>query len=179
VARCSICHVRLQPTDPVTTCPECRQAYHRECWDSVGGCATYGCAAAPVVAKPPPPPVVGGGWGDEKTCPACRGTIASSLLVCRCGASFPHADPLTAEEYGAWQEDEARRKASRRTLLLLFLFSLLALPAPVLGAVAGVYAWRRRKELAGADGTYLAIGYGAAVLGALYAVLFLLLLGGA
>ncbi len=27
-------------------CPECRTPHHRECWEYLGGCSTYGCARA-------------------------------------------------------------------------------------------------------------------------------------
>jgi hypothetical protein len=175
MTRCSICHTRVQPTEPTEVCPECEQAYHATCWGEVGGCATYGCSKAPVTEKPPPPAQVGTGWGDEKTCPACQKTIASSVLVCRCGAKFPYADPMTRETWRTWNESQQAAHRGRRTLFLLFLFSLFGLPAPLLGPIAGAYAWRRRRLLAGADGTYLAMGYGAAALGATHLVAILCL----
>ena len=179
MARCSICRTLVQPSDETTSCDECGQTYHQSCWDGIGGCATYGCAAAAQAEKPPPPPVVGAGWGDTKTCPVCATEIASSLLVCRCGARFPYADPLSPAEYQGWLYDERQRSSSRKTLLGLFAGSLLGFPAPPLGAIAGWLAHRNRDELGGENGAYLALGYGTAVLGAAYSLVFLLLVLGA
>ena len=43
--------------------------------------------------------------------------------------------------------------------------------SPITGTIAGLLAFARRKRLAGAHGTYLAMGYGSAALGALFAIL--------
>ena len=177
--RCSICHARLAAQDQTTQCPECRQVYHRTCWDGIGGCATYGCSAAAQPQKPAPPPVTYGGWGDTKPCPACKQVISSSLLVCRCGASFPYADPMTPEEFAAWRAEEQQRKAARRLLLALFFVGLTGFLAPLCGGIAVVYAWRRRRLLAGTGGIYLAVGFGAGAIGFVYTLaILLLLLGG-
>jgi hypothetical protein len=177
MARCSICHTLIREEDPVRSCPSCRQDYHASCWDELGGCATYACGeAAP--AEKPAPVAVGGGWGDWKTCPACGGNLGSSLIVCPCGAVFPHADPMTRDEYRAWVKRRRFVTGRRRAILLLFIASLLGIPAPATGAIAGGLAWSARHELAGSDGTYLAIGYGAAALGAVHTLLILLLFAG-
>lgn len=178
MARCSICHTLIQSTEPLTSCSECHQEYHELCWAGVGGCATYGCSAAAVAEKPPPAVNVGAGWGDEKTCPSCGKQVASSLLLCRCGATYPYADPMTAVEYQVWLGEEDRRRGSRRTLVVLFLLSLLAIPAPLLGPWAGYHAWSNKDEMVGANGAYLALGYGTAVLGVTYLFVFLLIFMG-
>lgn len=178
MSRCSICHTLVQPADAATACPECRQDYHQSCWDELGGCATYGCQRTVPARKPPPPANVGGGWGDTKTCPACHRPLGPSLLICPCGARFPHADPMAPHEYRAWLKEQAELKTSRRALTLLFVLSLFGLPAPFVGPVAGIFAYTRRHLLAGAGGTYLAMGYGTAALGLTYTVVIALLLGG-
>jgi hypothetical protein len=160
-------------------CPSCRQTYHASCWTDLGGCATYGCEKAAVAEKPPPPRVVGAGWGDVKTCPKCRKEIASSLLLCGCGAQFPSADPMSPQDYIRWIEDRARQKGARRTILILFILALTGFLAPFCGAGAGIVAYARRQMLAGADGTYLAMGYGAAALGLLYTILIIAVAVGA
>ncbi|MBI5486096.1 MAG: hypothetical protein HY905_02050 [Deltaproteobacteria bacterium] len=177
MARCSICHTQLDPAEDRVACAECGQEYHRACWTGIGGCATYGCRAAAEPQKAPVLPAVTG-WGDEKTCPACGKRIVSSVLVCRCGARFPWADPMTPEEYRSWLEDEATRRSTRRLLLVLFFLSITGFLAPPCGAVAGVVAWRRRRRLAGAAGIYLAVGWGAAALGVAYAFVVLALVAG-
>jgi len=177
--RCSACHTLIRSGDAMEECPACRQTYHASCWTELGGCATYGCEKAAVAEKPVPQAVVGAGWGDSKTCPKCRKEIASSLLVCRCGARFPSADPMGAEEYQSWVAEQARQRGVRRTILLFFLVALTGLLAPFFGIGAGLVAHRHRAALAGADGTYLAIGYGAGALGVLYTLVIMLLFAGA
>ena len=176
--RCSICHTLIRGEDPKHTCPECHQDYHESCWSGIGGCATYGCKGVAPAEKPELPVVVGAGWGDSKTCPACNSAIGSSLLVCGCGATFPYADPMTTADYDQWVFKQEAIQGSRRTLTGLFVFSLLGIPAPVLGPIAGWYAYRKRHELEGTGGTYLAMGYGTAALGATYALIAVLLMLG-
>lgn len=174
MARCSICHTLIAEHDEATSCEDCHIRYHAECWTSVGGCATYGCGQAAVAHKPTPVVRPGGGWGDTKTCPVCKQEIQSSLLRCACGAHFPWADPMTAHDYLEWSRTEERNASTRRSLIWLFVFTLLAAPAPLTGALAGVQAHRNRHDLEGSNGVYLALGYGTAALGGLYAILFLL-----
>jgi Prokaryotic RING finger family 1 len=171
MARCSICYTVLREDEPITGCPECRQDYHKTCWDEIGGCGTYGCKQAAVAQKPPPPVLVGAGWGDTKPCPSCGQHINSSLLVCRCGARFPWADPMTTQDYQLWRADQDALAGYRKLLIFLFILSLIAITAPLAGLIAGVFAFVKRKRLAGANGTYLAMGYGSAALGVLYSIL--------
>jgi hypothetical protein len=175
MARCSICHTLIQEADARADCPECQQEYHQSCWTELGGCGTYGCKKAAVAEKPPPPVLVGSGWGDTKECPSCGQNIGSSLLVCRCSATFPYADPMTRAEYVVWCQKEQSIKSSKTTLLMMFIVSLFGITAPVTGPIAGFYAWYSREKLAGQNGTYLAIGYGSAGLGVVYGVILALL----
>ena len=166
--RCSICGTLIRAAEAVKACPDCRQDYHQTCWDDIDGCATYGCKSAAVAEKPPPPEVVHGGWGDEKECPACQASIASSLLVCLCGARFPWADPMSPEDYTAWLAQERSIAAAQKALIVLFLLSIAGAGAPLCGPIAAIYAHRNRRRLAGAHGVYLAMGYGSAALGVAY-----------
>src|SRR5262249_7891879 len=145
----------------------------------LGGCATYGCGRAAPASKPAPVARAGGGWGDTKNCPACGKEISSSLLVCRCGARFPYADPLAPEDYREWLVTERRLTRKRRPLLLLFLASLLGPVAVLAGPAAGVLTHRWRRALEGAGGTYLGLGFGAAALGGIHLIVLTLLLLGA
>jgi hypothetical protein len=163
----------------VTACPECQTDYHKSCWDEIGGCGSYGCKQAAVAQKPPVPVLVGTGWGDAKECPACGRGIASSLLMCRCGAHFPYADPMTRAEYQAEVMKAQEIKSSRTALIWMFVFSLIGITAPLIGPIAGFYAFRKREKLAGTGGTYLAMGYGSAAIGAFYTILIVIIaLGG-
>ncbi|TMQ12255.1 MAG: hypothetical protein E6J90_06600 [Deltaproteobacteria bacterium] len=174
MTRCSICYTVLSNEEPVTSCPECRQDYHTSCWTEIGGCGSYGCKQAAVAQKPPVPVLVGQGWGDSKTCPHCGQEIGASLLLCACGARFPWADPMTRDEYAAWVDKQAGIARSRSLLIVLFICSLLGFVALVTGPIAGVYAWLRRRRLAETGGTYLAMGYGSAAIGGVYALLIVL-----
>jgi len=179
VARCTICRTLIGEDDPVAECPSCRQSYHRTCWVELGGCATYACReAAPAEKAVPAAAAVGAGWGDWKTCPACGGELGSSLIRCPCGARFPHADPMTRSEYSAWRQRERWARGRRLTILWLFIVSLFGLPAPLSGTIAGVLAHQAKDVLSGTDGTYVAIGYGAAALGAVHTLLIFLLIAG-
>ena len=178
MARCPICYTTIQSETGRVECSECRQQYHQVCWDDLGGCATYGCARAVPGEKPTPTARTQAGWGDTKKCPKCAATIASSLLVCACGARFPYADAMTTEQYSRWSRERTELSSMRTTLVVLFILSLFGIPAPLTGTVAGVYAHRNRKRLAGTDGTYLAMGYGAAAIGLTYALIFMLLMLG-
>ena len=159
-------------------CPTCEQTYHASCWTELGGCATYGCKKA-VPAEKPAPRATAGGWGDSKRCPNCFKKLGTSLLICSCGARFPYADPMEPAEYKSWAASQNELRTSRRVILALFFVTLLGLPAPICGPIAGFFAYRRRDLLAGADGTYLAMAYGAAALGLTYAAVILALMGSA
>jgi hypothetical protein len=118
---------------------------------------------------------VRGGWGDEKMCPKCGENIPASLLFCHCGARFPWADPMTNQEYETWAQEAVRSSRARKGIVVLFILSIFGLISPVTGTVAGIYAYRSRKILAGEAGSYLALGYGAATIGVVYSLIFLLL----
>ena len=173
--RCSICQTLVKSEDPRHECPSCQQVYHRGCWDELGGCATYACTAAATAQKPPLPRQLHGGWGDEKECPRCDRSLGASLLVCACGARFPYPEPMTKSEYRQWTARQRQLGALRKAFVLLFLGSMTAILAPLLGAIAGVLAWTKRRDLAGADGVYLALGCGTALLGTAYACIGILL----
>ena len=179
MARCSICYTILAEGEAVTTCADCHTDYHQSCWVEIGGCGSYGCKQAAVAQKPPLPVLVGAGWGDSKECPACANQIGASLLVCSCGARVPWADPIGRDEYLAIVARDRAVAGSRTALIWMFILSLLGLPAPVVGPIAGVYAYRKRTLLAGTGGTYLAMGYGSAALGGCYLLLIAIIaLGG-
>jgi RING finger family protein len=174
MARCSICYTVVKEGEAQTQCPDCKTDYHTSCWTEIGGCGTYGCKRAAVAEKPPVPVLVGSGWGDSKECPSCRRQIGSSLLVCSCGAKFPWADPMTVTEYLEWQSEQNAIGGARKTLVLLFILSLIGITAPIAGPIAGIYAFLKRKRLIGTGGTYLAMGYGSAAIGAIYTIIIIL-----
>ena len=175
MSRCSICKFVIQPSDETKLCSDCNSAYHTVCWDSIEGCATYGCREAAVAEKSVTSRVISKGWGDEKNCPKCGAVIASSLLICSCGATFPWAEPMTKSEYLAFEQRKMKMKERRSTLIMLFIFTMFVLPAPITAPISGFYAFRLRTELAGENGAYLALGYGTVIIGLVYVLMFIAL----
>ncbi len=173
--RCAICYTKIAEGEADTQCDSCTQVYHQRCWEDIGGCGTYGCEHAAVAEKPTPPTSVSLGWGDSKQCPRCDDEIAASLLLCTCGARFPYADPMTESEYRGWLAEQSAIAKAKRWLTVLFVISLAGVVAPLSGTIAGVYAYLKRRLLEGENGTYLAIGYGSATIGGVYALVGLLL----
>ena len=96
-------------------------------------------------------------------------------MFCGCGARFPWADPMTPGDYLDWLKDEEEISESRKQLVVLFVLTILGLLAPLTGSIAGIQAYRSRTLLVGEAGTYLALGYGAAVIGVVYALVFILI----
>ena len=178
--QCAICSTAIEKGAETVRCDHCESTFHRACWDEIGGCATYGCPAAAPSEKTYPTVSPGGGWGENKTCPNCAREIKAGLLLCSgCGALFPYVDPMTSDDYLAYRQTEKARIAARNTLLVLFGLSLFGVTAPVLGPGAGIYAYLKRNLLVGSAGAYLALGYGTAVIGGVYLLLFLWLVLGA
>ncbi len=85
---------------------------------------------------------------------------------------------MTKDEYTDWVAEDSLRKQRRVELIVLFVITIFGLPAPLTGAIAGIQAYRSHTLLVGEAGTYLALGYGAQVIGMVYTIVFLLLLIG-
>jgi hypothetical protein len=173
--RCPIDKILISEDEATITCGLCETMHHRECWERIGGCSTYGCKAAPILDKAPVASTLGRGWGDEKECPSCHAQISSSLMVCLCGARFPWADPMTSLEYDAWVTEQKSAADDRRMLIVLFVLTLFGILSPLTGALAGIKAYRNHEALVGEHGPFLALGYGAAAIGLVYSLVFFLL----
>jgi hypothetical protein len=85
---------------------------------------------------------------------------------------------MTKEHYQSGATEQKEQNSMRTQLVVLFVLTIFGLLAPLTGAIAGIQAHRSRTLLVGEVGTYLALGYGAAVIGAVYTIVFLLLLFG-
>jgi len=168
---CTICQTTIAAGEEVTACPQCRLGYHAACWAENGGCATYGCPAAPKTAKAAESAGADGsrqGWGDTKKCPYCGETIRAAALKCKfCNEVFPSADPLTARELRQEETRKLQRVAERSRATTYFVISMLSLGAPVTAAIGGLWIFRDRskfKKLDATDQVLVLAGFGVSCL---------------
>jgi hypothetical protein len=156
---CAICLSPIGPEDEKAVCPACQAVYHADCWKENGGCAVYGCAQVPVVEKRQALEIPVSYWGQEnKKCPGCGNEILAAAVRCRhCGAVFESARPQETAEFQRRTEQAQRLPAVRRTVVVLFVFSILPCLAPI-GAVWGII-WRQlhRDDLRALPSLYGAV----------------------
>ena len=174
---CAICQSAIGPGEAVLVCPNCDQVHHRECWNEVGGCATYGCENAPSTEKTDSAQTPRAAWGDTKKCPACGEKIKSIALRCRyCGTDFETVDPLTLKDLRKQVVKEERLQSTKTLVITLFALSIFGCLAPILAVAAPCYVLLKRKTIAKAGPAYLVMGYSAIAISLLYSILFLLFL---
>lgn len=134
---CSICGSGILNNESVAICPECKLPYHYDCWKEMGGCGSYGCAAAPDIKKADyaPSDIYVEGWTSEKKCPECGSMILSNALICRvCKAEFPTEKPMTREQwenriYDGKDLEIVKIKVIVQSLLSLFgIFTIFLFP---------------------------------------------------
>lgn len=85
---CQVCHAYLFEDDDIVVCPDCGAPYHRDCYQSAGGCALADRHGTDEQYSSEPPPGV---WGYERRvrCDACgRETAADSAFCPYCGATL-------------------------------------------------------------------------------------------
>jgi transcription elongation factor Elf1 len=144
---CGVCLSPIAATEAKTFCPACKAEYHSECWEENGGCGVYGCSQVPVVEKRQAIEIPISYWGQEKKrCPKCQHEILAAAVRCRhCGATFDSARPQNAEEFQQRTELTGRLPATRRTIVWLFVFSVVPCLAPI-GAVWGLVWFPAHRE---------------------------------
>lgn len=146
-ASCPYCLAVIGPEEASDTCPECHAPHHNECWAENGGCAVYGCACVPVVESRAAIEVPMSYWGQEhKPCPACGHEILAAAVRCRnCGTTFASARPEDTAAFQSRSALEARLPAARRSIIIIFVLSVVPFLAPV-GAVWALL-WGRANRV--------------------------------
>ena len=127
---CSICGSGIVNDESIVICPECHLPYHYDCWKEMGGCGSYGCAAAPDIKKAEyaPSDTYVEGWTTEKRGPECGSMILSDALICRvCHSEFPTEKPMTREQWQNRIYDGKDLNIVRIQVTIQFLLSLLGL----------------------------------------------------
>ncbi|HOX06452.1 MAG TPA: RING finger protein [Planctomycetota bacterium] len=154
---CTVCQTTIATGEAATACPECRLAYHAECWQENGGCATYGCPAAPKTVKAAAPTgaeAARQGWGDTKKCPYCGETIRAAALKCKfCNEVFATADPITTGDLRREQARKLERSTDRTKAVIYFVASMLSCGAPITAVIGGVWIFRDRRHFRAMDPT--------------------------
>ena len=178
---CAICQSPIEAHEPKTACPACGAGYHADCWQENGGCAVYGCPQVPAVEHRHALEIPISYWGQEnKPCPACGREILAAAVRCRhCGATFSSARPEDSEEFRQRAARAERLPEVRRTVLWIFVLSIVPCAAPV-GALWGATWYRsHREDVRALPSIYpvlcqlaLAVAFGQCLLAGLMAVLY-------
>lgn len=148
---CAICQTPIAPGETAGRCPACDGPFHVECWESNGGCATYGCAQMPETVKAPEEAWGATHWGQaDKQCPACGQKIRVAALRCRhCGTVFETAEPVSQTDYLRRSRAPAGGGFARAASIAIFLFGILPCSAPACLLFGGVWFLFNRDAVRG------------------------------
>jgi hypothetical protein len=146
---CAICQSPLGEDEPSVSCPVCQAPYHADCWEENGGCAVYGCSAAPRIEPRSSLDIPPAYWGREnKSCPRCNQEILAAAVRCRhCGATFESAQP---EDAASFHQRAALGQALpevRRRTIWLFCFAVLPFTAPLAALYMAFWYPSHRPEI--------------------------------
>lgn len=149
-ALCAICQSPISDSDTQASCPECNAIYHEDCWEENQGCAIYGCARTPDTEHLESVEIPVSYWGQEnKPCPECGDEILAAAVRCRhCGTVFSSAEPIDAEEYRLRKARQDQFPVLRKKIIMLLIFCLFPLSAPVAGITGFFWYMSERRNIA-------------------------------
>lgn len=167
---CGICLHPFMVKQQLILCPACGRPFHPECWEELGGCATFGCSRMVETRKPDEQINY---WGArEKNCPMCAESIPISALECPyCHTSFDDIRPMAkADLIKPVESYDVRRMRHRAAWLLLF--NAIGITSPVAVVVALFWYVREKGGILRSDSSSRALILTSIAIGLLY--LFLL-----
>jgi hypothetical protein len=143
----------------VQACPACATLYHADCWSENRGCAIYGCAEVPATEGLRALEVAPSYWGqEEKVCPSCGARIRAAAMRCRsCGSTFQAGAPQEREAFRRSQDVARKTPGLKRTIVALFVLSVLPCTAAVGGSAAAVWYVLHRNDLSAMPSLYPAL----------------------
>jgi hypothetical protein len=172
---CIACKTALKLADDASICTGCEANHHARCWNSYGGCATKGCANAPLrrldaptyaapQAQALPPPLPPG----MVHCRSCRHVIQMGDLIC------PYCRAITSPD-GIYHGPKYNAPGAVQSMVFGIIGLLIC--GVVFGPLAIARANSAKREIA-MNPTYGGGGYATAglVLGILDLVAFAILL---
>jgi len=142
---CPYCLCAIAPDDPMVVCPACSFTYHRECWNTLGGCAVEGCSKMVEVKKAD---ITSTYWGaTQKVCPLCAETIPVSALQCPCcQAIFSEMRPMSRDDV-LHKADDPEAERDRKRAIWLLIFSVLGFTSPLALLIGWIWYARNRMQI--------------------------------
>jgi hypothetical protein len=156
--RCPVCMTDADGPE-VQACPSCATLYHADCWSENRGCAVYGCAEVPATEGLGSLEVAPSYWGqEEKACPSCGASIRAAAMRCRsCGSTFQGGAPQERAAFRRSQDLARRTPGLKRTIVALFVLSVLPCTAAVGGPAGAVWYALHRNDLSVLPSLYPAL----------------------